>query len=261
MGTVAPAGGGRRVCHGAPATSAPVDHASRASWGRTVRLPWHGGHGRRTGRRGARSRATWASGQAGHPERRCLSPRPWRANVRGWRRRLWNGWSSQASTRPRRRGESEPRRPAGGGLGTDSASRPSSRQPARKSCPPAPPVAAMRSAACRRSRSPTAGAVRESATTTLSWVVELDEGSRRGRETAWQCPGPWPSAWRFQTAVILLGPVTAGVHIRPSPRLFRRWPMRCARPWTGSPVLFLGLLRVRPSPFGRRPSRPACRAR
>ena len=36
-------GGGRRVCHGAPATSAPVDHASRASWGRTVRLPWHGG--------------------------------------------------------------------------------------------------------------------------------------------------------------------------------------------------------------------------
>ena len=34
------------------------------------------------------SRATWASGQAGHPERRCLSPRPWRANVRGWRRRL-----------------------------------------------------------------------------------------------------------------------------------------------------------------------------
>ena len=101
----------------------------------------------------------------------------------------------------------------------------------------------------------------ESATTTLSWVVELDEGSRRGRETAWQCPGPWPSAWRFQTAVILLGPVTAGVHIRPSPRRFRRWPMRCARPWTRSPVLFLRLLRVRPSPFGRRPSRPACRAR
>ena len=27
--------GGRRVCHGARATSAPVDHASRASWGRT----------------------------------------------------------------------------------------------------------------------------------------------------------------------------------------------------------------------------------
>ena len=35
----APAGGGRRVCHGAPATSAPVDHASRASGGRTVRPP------------------------------------------------------------------------------------------------------------------------------------------------------------------------------------------------------------------------------
>ena len=34
-------GGGRRVCHGASATSAPVDHASRASGGRTVRLPRH----------------------------------------------------------------------------------------------------------------------------------------------------------------------------------------------------------------------------
>ena len=31
--------GGRRVCHGARATSAPVDHASRASWGRTGRPP------------------------------------------------------------------------------------------------------------------------------------------------------------------------------------------------------------------------------
>ena len=29
-------GGGRRVCHGAPATSAPVDHASRTGWGRTA---------------------------------------------------------------------------------------------------------------------------------------------------------------------------------------------------------------------------------
>ena len=36
---LAPAGGGRRVCHGAPATSAPVDHASRTGWGRTVRRP------------------------------------------------------------------------------------------------------------------------------------------------------------------------------------------------------------------------------
>ena len=60
-------------------------------------------------------------------------------------------------------GSRVPRRPAGGGLGTDSGSRASSRQPARKSCPPAPPIAAMRWAACRRSRSPTAGAVRESA--------------------------------------------------------------------------------------------------
>ena len=38
-GHVPPCGGGRRVCHGAPATSAPVDHASRTGWGRTVRLP------------------------------------------------------------------------------------------------------------------------------------------------------------------------------------------------------------------------------
>ena len=66
-------------------------------------------------------------------------------------------------------GSREPRRPAGGGLGTDSGSRPPSRQPARKSCPPAPPIAAMRWAACRRSRSPTAGAVRESATAADSW--------------------------------------------------------------------------------------------
>ena len=76
-------GGGRRGCHG------------------------HGGYGRRTVRRGAARGRPGASGQAGHPERRCLSPRPWRANVRGWRRRLWGGWSSQASTRPRRRGESD----------------------------------------------------------------------------------------------------------------------------------------------------------
>ena len=68
-------------------------------------------------------------------------------------------WPSALSTGS---GSREPRRPAGGGLGTDSASRPSSRQPARKSCPPAPPIAAMRWAACGRSRSPTTGAVRES---------------------------------------------------------------------------------------------------
>ena len=45
-------GGGRRVCHGAPATSAPVDHASRTGWGRTVRLPRYAGHGRGSRRRG-----------------------------------------------------------------------------------------------------------------------------------------------------------------------------------------------------------------
>ena len=102
-----------------------------------------------------RSRATWASGQAGHPERRCLLVGG--EAQRSWRRRLWGGWSSQGSTRPRAlstgSGSREPRRPAGGGLGTDSGSRPSSRQPARKSCPPAPPIAARRWAACRRSRS------------------------------------------------------------------------------------------------------------
>ena len=31
--------GRRRVCHGAPATSAPVDHAFRTGWGRTARKP------------------------------------------------------------------------------------------------------------------------------------------------------------------------------------------------------------------------------
>ena len=40
-------GGGRRGLPRPPATSAPVDHASRTGWGRTVRLLWHGGHSRR----------------------------------------------------------------------------------------------------------------------------------------------------------------------------------------------------------------------
>ena len=60
----------------------PVDHASRTGWGRTVRPPCDGGHGpAATGRRRrnrCRSRAAWTSG-------------------RGWRRRSWGGWSSQAS--------------------------------------------------------------------------------------------------------------------------------------------------------------------
>ena len=79
--------------------------------GRTARLPWHGGHGRRRGRRGAARGRPWASGQAGHPERRCLSPRPTRSAAR----------PSALSTGS---GSREARRPAGGGLGTDSASRP-----------------------------------------------------------------------------------------------------------------------------------------
>ena len=66
-------GGGRRVCHGAPATSAPVDHASRASWGRTARLPQPSGARRRpverlgTGVPGAR--AAWTPGFDGPAER------------------------------------------------------------------------------------------------------------------------------------------------------------------------------------------------
>ena len=72
-------GGGRRVCHGAAATSAPVDHASRTGWGRTARPPCDGGHGPEAAARNrCRSRAAWASGL-------------------GWRRRSWGGWSSQAS--------------------------------------------------------------------------------------------------------------------------------------------------------------------
>ena len=103
--------------------------------GRMARLPWHGGHGGRTGRRGA---ARGRPGRAARPVTpnvgACPPGRGGRTFGAGG-----GGWSSQATPRPRRRGE--PRRPAGGGLGTDSASRPSSRQPARKSCPPAPPIA------------------------------------------------------------------------------------------------------------------------
>ena len=57
------AGGGPRVCHGAPATSAPVDHASRASGG-AGRCVCHQHHGRRRGRGTARpdgAAEPWAS--------------------------------------------------------------------------------------------------------------------------------------------------------------------------------------------------------
>ena len=50
--------------------------------------------------------------------------------------------------------------------------------PARKSCPPAPPIAAMRWAACRRSRFPTAGAVRESAAEGPNSGYRLPAGCR-----------------------------------------------------------------------------------
>ena len=68
-----------------PSPSSPVELVSSSTEpGRTARLPWYGGHGRRRrrARNRCRSRATWASGQAGHPERRCLSPRPWRLKFR-----------------------------------------------------------------------------------------------------------------------------------------------------------------------------------
>ena len=52
-------GGGRRVCHGAPATSAPVDHASRTGRGRTARRP----RGRLVGRPGRAAR--WPGGGPG----------------------------------------------------------------------------------------------------------------------------------------------------------------------------------------------------
>ena len=50
-------GGERRVCHGAPATSAPVDYASRTGWGRTVRKP----RSRRAGARQTRARVRYAA--------------------------------------------------------------------------------------------------------------------------------------------------------------------------------------------------------
>ena len=100
-----------------------------------------------------RSRATWASGQAGHHERRCLSLRPRQESVaaaRGSARadRVVGGLRARATCRPR---------------AWDSPSRPSSRQPARSR--------ARRHRRSRRSRwsgvsavtVPTAGAVREDA--------------------------------------------------------------------------------------------------
>ena len=67
--------GGRRGCHGTAATAA----------GRCGVVPLEGDLGERPGR----------------SPRTSVPVRPWRANVRGWRRRLWGGWSSQASTRSR----------------------------------------------------------------------------------------------------------------------------------------------------------------
>ena len=83
MGTVALAGGGRRVCHGAPATSAPVDHASRTGWGgRCVchgapATTWASGRGpRRSWGRTARPPRRSAPGQAGRAVR-AAAPNAW----------------------------------------------------------------------------------------------------------------------------------------------------------------------------------------
>ena len=83
MGTVALAGGGRRVCHGAPATSAPVDHASRTGWGgRCVchgapATTWASGRGPRRGwGRTARPPRRSAPGQAGRAVR-AAAPNAW----------------------------------------------------------------------------------------------------------------------------------------------------------------------------------------
>ena len=65
----------------------------------------------------------------------------------------------------------EPRRPAGGGLGTAKCVA----STARKSCPPAPPIAAMCWAACRRARS----RLRGQSVSPPSWVT----------------PGPWAGPW------------------------------------------------------------------
>ena len=128
-----------------------------------------------------RSRATWASGQAGHHERRCLSPWPWRPNVPlvgDEARRVGGGRRRRGRVRSRSRRRGGPRVPTALSTGSgparlarprawDSPSRPSSRQPALSR--------ARRHRRSRRSRwsgvsavtVPTAGAVRESATTRL----------------------------------------------------------------------------------------------
>ena len=123
----------------------PVDHASRTGWGRTVRPPWYGGHGRRTVGRGA---ARGRPGRAARPVTPTSVPVPGRGGraeaVVGWlgraRRRRGRDVAASPTAKPRGRaaervvgtgsGSREPRRPAGGGLA------PLSRQPARKACPP-----------------------------------------------------------------------------------------------------------------------------
>ena len=114
-----------------------------------------------------RSRATWASGQAGHHERRCLSPWPWRPNVPlvgDEARRVGGGRRRRGRVRSRSRRRGGPRVPtalstgsgparlAGPGLGTARrARRPASRRGA------VPGGTADRGeaagAACQRSRS------------------------------------------------------------------------------------------------------------
>ena len=153
---VAPAGRGRRrVCHGAPATSAPVDHAPH----RGGRCVCHG-TAATAARRGRRGAARGRPGRAARPVTPNVGACPPRRGGRTFRwsavrRNGAGGGGCGASGRARRRrgrgiAASPTASPAAArpsalstrsGLGTDSASRPSSRQPVRKSCPPAPPPA------------------------------------------------------------------------------------------------------------------------
>ena len=173
----------------------PLSSQHPLSRGRTVRPPWHGGHGRRRRRRGtgaARGRPGRAA-RSGHHERRCLSPWPWRPNVPlvgDEARRVGGGRRRRGRVRSRSRRRGGPRVPtalstgsgparlAGPGLGTARRARRPARQPARSR--------ARRHRRSRRSRwsgvsavtVPTAGAVRESAPL-APFLNALERGERQ----------------------------------------------------------------------------------
>ena len=83
--------GGRRGCHGAPATSAPVDHASRTGWGADGAAPiGPAGHGRRPATRNRAATARSGADSQGCPLR-GVRPRRWRCGCRAR-----NGWPISA---------------------------------------------------------------------------------------------------------------------------------------------------------------------